>query len=181
MEMVTTDNMGAQINKADIFSRLANEFNIKADDLLVDIDDYSPEPIKNIVEACEMCLKSLDNNISLIEDEHVFIVNLRKMACIAIAGYKSLTGVGNIASEMTDLYRRKNADYGNSFDESLNKYGVIASVVRISDKVNRLVSLVCRNNQAQVNTESISDTFIDLANYSIMTLVWIESKSMNNE
>ena len=28
-----------------------------------------------------------------------------------------------IVSEMADIYRRKNSDYGNSFDESCNEFG----------------------------------------------------------
>ena len=36
---------------------------------------------------------------------------------------------------------KKNSDYGNSFEESLDKHGIVASVVRMGDKMNRLETL----------------------------------------
>ena len=75
---------------------------------------------------------------------------------------------------MADLYERKNADYGNSFDMSLDKHGVIAGIVRMEDKMNRIATLT--KNVQKVNDESIIDTLTDLANYAIMTRMWLESK-----
>ena len=45
-----------------------------------------------------------------------------------------------ITTEMSDLYARKNHDYGDSFGTSIQKYGPIAGLTRISDKFNRLNS-----------------------------------------
>ena len=78
---------------------------------------------------------------------------------------------------MADTYKRKNADYGDSFSASIDRYGPVAAHVRISDKINRLQSLVVRKQTAQVKDESIADTFLDLAFYAIMRLVYIEMKS----
>lgn len=78
-----------------------------------------------------------------------------------------------ITTEMTDLYKRKNEDYGDSFSSSLDEFGVIAGVVRLSDKVNRIKALT-QNDSQQVKDESIKDTLKDLANYAIMTLMWLE-------
>ena len=77
---------------------------------------------------------------------------------------------------MTDLYARKNRDYGNSFDRSMDKFGLVVAAIRIGDKVNRLQSLIEKGG-AEVKDESIADTFIDLACYSIMTLMWMEGKA----
>ena len=77
----------------------------------------------------------------------------------------------DIAKGMIETYVRKNHDYGNSFDKSLDKFGLVASVVRIGDKMNRIESLV--QKEAMVQDESIKDTLLDMANYAIMTVMWM--------
>ena len=77
-----------------------------------------------------------------------------------------------ITEEMTNLYLRKNADYGDAFTESLDEDGLLVSKIRIKDKLNRFGQLI--NNDALVNDESMRDTLIDLANYTVMTLMWID-------
>ena len=80
----------------------------------------------------------------------------------------------DISKQLNDIYKAKNHDYGDSFGETYNKLGIISAVTRITDKVNRLQSL-CTKNQL-VKDESIKDTLIDLANYSIMTIIEMEDK-----
>lgn len=77
-----------------------------------------------------------------------------------------------ITQEMTDTFCKKNHDYGNSFFESLDKRGLVAALVRMEDKMNRLNSL--ESNKAMVKDEAIEDTLLDLANYSIMTAMWLK-------
>lgn len=81
-----------------------------------------------------------------------------------------------IATEIADLYERKNADYGDSFGRSVEKYGLISALTRISDKFNRLESLILKNVEAQVCTESLRDTALDLAAYAIMLTIEIKDK-----
>ena len=84
----------------------------------------------------------------------------------------------DITTNMAKTYAAKNHDYGDSFDNSLDKFGLIASIVRMSDKMNRLETLITK--EAQVKDESIKDTLLDLANYSIMTVMWL-NKNSNDE
>ena len=81
-----------------------------------------------------------------------------------------------IAAELSALYERKNKDYGDSFGRSVEKYGAISALTRISDKFNRLESLILANEKAEINDESLDDTLKDLAAYCIMTLVAREQK-----
>ena len=74
----------------------------------------------------------------------------------------------NITAKMADTYERKNADYGNSFGESIAEFGAVAGVVRIGDKFNRLKNLIKNPDTQRVNDESIADTLLDMANYCIM-------------
>lgn len=79
----------------------------------------------------------------------------------------------NICIELNEIYKAKNHDYGDSFGETYKKLGIISAVTRITDKVNRLQSLCTKD--ALVD-ESIKDTLMDLANYSIMTLIELEGE-----
>lgn len=77
----------------------------------------------------------------------------------------------SITHDMAKTYAAKNHDYGNSFEESLDEFGLVASVVRLGDKMNRIKSLI--KKEAQVKDESIKDTLLDMANYAIMTVMWM--------
>lgn len=76
-----------------------------------------------------------------------------------------------ICYELGKTFRDKNHDYGNSFEQSLNSHGLLASLIRVEDKINRFKSLI--NKDAKVN-ESIRDTIMDCANYLIMTAMWLD-------
>ena len=78
----------------------------------------------------------------------------------------------NITNAMAKTYAAKNHDYGDSFKKSLDEFGLVAAVVRIGDKMNRIKSLII--NKAEVRGESIQDTLLDMANYCIMTVMWVD-------
>lgn len=78
-----------------------------------------------------------------------------------------------IVSEMADTYEKKNADYGNSFETTLDKWGVNIGLARIEDKFNRITSLLSSSDQ-KVKDESIEDTLKDMATYTIMLLMWLQ-------
>ena len=79
----------------------------------------------------------------------------------------------NITEDMLRLYHSKNSDYGDSFGKSYTDFGVMAGVIRMSDKMNRLKQLSKKPDCALVKDESMQDTLRDLANYAIMTLIEI--------
>lgn len=91
-------------------------------------------------------------------------------------------GVGpfiDITNSLTKIYQAKNQDYGNSFERSLYKFGLVASIIRLNDKMNRIESL--SQTKAKVEGESIEDTLLDLANYAIMTVIWLRKSRVNEE
>lgn len=81
----------------------------------------------------------------------------------------------DITKIMSDIFIRKNHDYGNSFEQSLNEEGLTASRIRMGDKWNRYKQL-SKGVKAQVNDESIKDTLIDIATYAIMTIMWLDKQ-----
>lgn len=62
----------------------------------------------------------------------------------------------DITEEMNALYERKNHDYGNSFSETFRKLGIISAATRMLDKMNRIVSLVTKDQQ-KVNDMTIME------------------------
>lgn len=82
----------------------------------------------------------------------------------------------DITKIMSDIFIRKNHDYGNSFEQSLNEEGLTASRIRMGDKWNRYKQL-SKGVKAQVNDESIKDTLIDIATYAIMTIMWLDKQA----
>ena len=79
-----------------------------------------------------------------------------------------------ICDELYETYKKKNADYGDSFAQSLDKHGLIAAIVRMDDKMNRVINLYKADEQL-VEDESIRDTLMDLANYAIMSVMWLDA------
>ena len=85
-----------------------------------------------------------------------------------------------ITNEMLDLYEIKNKNYGDSFSKQFQEYGLTSVCIRLEDKLNRLKSLnkqilEAKNGIADINVddESIKDTLIDLANYSVLAIMEI--------
>lgn len=85
-----------------------------------------------------------------------------------------------ICDGIHDLYVRKNHDYGDSFGQSFRDHGILAGVIRIEDKFNRLKTLSA-GSEARVKDESIRDTLRDMANYAIMTLLEMEVQELGQE
>lgn len=80
-----------------------------------------------------------------------------------------------------DTFCRKNHDYGNSFEESLDQFGIVASIVRMSDKMKRLESLTDESKTQKVGSESLLDTLEDLSNYAAMTACWLRGLRSDDE
>ena len=75
-----------------------------------------------------------------------------------------------------NLYITKNHDYGDSVHDTYEKYGLISFLVRIEDKLNRVRTLNNKNTEAQVPTEKIEDTLLDLANYAILAVLELKAE-----
>ena len=84
-----------------------------------------------------------------------------------------------ICTALTDLYARKNHDYGDSFHTSYIEEGMAMPRIRLGDKFNRFKTLT-RTKKVLVGDESIRDTLLDLANYAIMTLIEMEREATND-
>jgi len=84
---------------------------------------------------------------------------------------KRVQQMQKVQSEGLELFKKKNADYGDSFAN----YGPVGVIVRLGDKINRLSS-VTQNRVNLVDTESTRDTLIDLHNYAAMAIMLLDEK-----
>jgi hypothetical protein len=74
--------------------------------------------------------------------------------------------LSQIQREALELFKRKNADYGDAFA----KFGIIGILIRINDKIQR--SITINNNGINLVTdETLRDTLLDLHNYAAMGLM----------
>lgn len=85
-----------------------------------------------------------------------------------------------IMGNCLELYKKKNADYGNSFAEVYKELGFESGLVQILHKVNRIKGIY-NKGKAEVENESIRDSLIDLANYALMTVVEMELEDKHED
>ena len=80
-----------------------------------------------------------------------------------------------VQKEAFELFSKKNRDYGDSFAT----YGPVGVIVRMGDKIKRLLS-VTKNGVQMVDNESLRDTLIDLHNYAAMGIMLLDEKEPTN-
>lgn len=110
--------------------------------------------------------------------------SLLHIAGLARSAYKnrsldSRLSMAEISALQLDTYRKKNADYGNAFEKSMDEDGLLVAKIRIGDKIRRINSLIKNNGEGQVKDEKLEDTYLDLANYCVMTILWIRKQQSN--
>jgi hypothetical protein len=110
-----------------------------------------------------------ENKVFWFDDDELELIKQNKVVNSNIELHRK------ILDEIHDTYKRKNADYGNSFEEQFKEYGLLSSQIRLDDKMRRLKQL--SKEKAQVKDESIRDTLMDLANYAIMTVMELDKKN----
>ena len=89
-----------------------------------------------------------------------------------------------VTDDLRRIFVDKNTRYNNSFEQVINKYGTLSSVIRLTDKLNRLDYLVTHrtdNVSLEEQAACIEDAFKDIANYSIMTLMWIHKQQRHEK
>ena len=80
-----------------------------------------------------------------------------------------------VIAEMLNTYEKKNADYGNSFAETIQEFGFIPAVARINDKLKRVKNMV-KGNDMNIKDESMRDNLMDIANYCVLTIMELDNQ-----
>jgi hypothetical protein len=76
-----------------------------------------------------------------------------------------------VQNEGFELFKKKNADYGDAFAN----FGSIGVIMRMGDKISRSLSIT-NKKISLVDDESLRDTLIDLHNYSAMAIMLMDEK-----
>ena len=76
-----------------------------------------------------------------------------------------------IQSNALELFKKKNADYGDAFA----KYGLIGVLMRIEDKIQRGLS-ISKNGIVMISDEGLRDTLLDLHNYAAMAVMLLDEE-----
>lgn len=79
-----------------------------------------------------------------------------------------------LVNELNVTYADKNKKYGDSFADTVKRYGQIAALTRMSDKFSRIEQFIL--NGYEDDEEGLRDSLMDLANYCLMTVMLIEEE-----
>lgn len=74
---------------------------------------------------------------------------------------------------LAKILQEKNTAYGDSFTKSVDEFGLTVIPIRLSDKFNRISSLI-KKGELKENDESLADTLLDMAGYSILALKYLK-------
>lgn len=80
--------------------------------------------------------------------------------------------------DMAETFYLKNERYGDSFTQTMDDYGMVTSIIRVTDKFNRMKTLY-QNRELDEDDEPIMDTMLDMANYLAMTIAYLKSREKN--
>ena len=82
---------------------------------------------------------------------------------------KRVQQLQQVQTEALELFKKKNADYGDAFAD----YGPTGVLVRMGDKIRRFQSIKS-NGITLVANEKLRDTLMDLHNYSAMAIMLLD-------
>ena len=83
----------------------------------------------------------------------------------------------SVLDEMKELHAKKNKDYGDAAHVNFIKYGPVASLSRLSEKMQRAEHILL-SGKCEVKDEPLTETLIDIAITSAM--LYMELKNKNN-
>lgn len=81
----------------------------------------------------------------------------------------------SVLNEMKELHAKKNADYGDAAHTNFLKYGPVASLSRLSEKMQRAEHIFL-SGKCEVKDEPLTSTLIDMAITSAMLYMELKNK-----
>ncbi len=99
---------------------------------------------------------------------------------------------GNICNSLKELTKNKSQDYTGASESPYFNFEMVEKafkittteqgfLVRLTDKFSRICNLLKPGAVQKVKDESIEDTLLDLANYSIILVCYLRSKRAQTE
>lgn len=133
--------------------------------------DMTQTQLARLVDNTVLILADVMRQGRSVEDRTQFI----GIAVTAVNGYLAATGDRDALATVVTTIAGKQRDYGH---DNIARFGVTGLVVRLSDKAARLINLLTRA-QGRLLThlptnEPIADTWLDIAGYCVLALMWID-------
>jgi len=76
-----------------------------------------------------------------------------------------------IVEAMADIQEAKEHDYKDTFNQTIDRHGYVAALSRMYDKYGRAENLLLHAEEQKIKEESVEDTLLDLACYSVMLVM----------
>lgn len=76
--------------------------------------------------------------------------------------------MGTLMLELFEMFKAKQSSYG---PKNISTFGEKGVIVRINDKLQRLIRLVWYGYEDRIEDEKIEDTYFDLADYALIALL----------
>lgn len=96
---------------------------------------------------------------------------------------------GEVCDSLKEITRQKNSDYTGNTDDPFANFRQVETfnictteqgfLTRMTDKMSRIASLIGQKKAPEVKDESIEDTLKDLANYSILLMLYVQQEKNN--
>lgn len=173
---IPSDNEGGEKQPENPVEETMDEMVEKFKEVLNELNRYSEKECytKLIGSDIEYYFKNFHNTKEIRD----YIDDLKSMAFIARIEYKKIMGfdMESVSKIQLVTYRDKNSDYGNAFEKSMDEDGILVAKIRIGDKIRRIKSLMKNGGVGKVKDEKLEDTYLDLANYCVMTILWIRKQ-----
>lgn len=159
------------------------------DEVLKDFKDvFGAEPSKKTLDAIRMRAYIDPNNplAKMVDDIYSEDKKIREQAKKMLSeGLKDMAGSDthkatfeSVLDEMKELYAKKNSDYGDAAHKNFLKYGPVASLSRLSEKMQRAEHILL-SGKCEVKDEPLTQTLIDMAITSAM--LYMELKNKDND
>lgn len=146
----------------DIYNFETGEFN------LANCEKYIPDDTGDVADLIDDY--SCENHIDGLDDQWKEILN-DKISLLTIG--QSDNPFKKYTDHLAKILQEKNKAYGDSFTQSVDDYGLKVIGIRLSDKYNRIKHLV-NHGLLKQNDESLEDTLLDMAGYSILSLKYLK-------
>jgi len=139
------------------------------------ISDYGIKLPKTSEQITKEQLQIIHDNPDILKDTGIDITaELKGLIDTKYVDGHYMDDFEQITHDLHNIYLRKNHDYGNSFHEQFQEFGLTSAAIRLNDKMLRFKKLI--KSESEVKDESIEDTLKDLANYAILTLIELKNK-----
>ncbi|MBR7928234.1 DUF1599 domain-containing protein [Aerococcaceae bacterium zg-ZUI334] len=87
-----------------------------------------------------------------------------------------MSNLRKLANDIVDIVEKKNHDYNHSFERNVERFGDVAALIPLSNKLDRIEAL--QKEPAQVK-ESLYDSTVDLIGYALLYAMIQKKREVN--